>query len=170
MANVNLNNENIDIFPISALRPDPTARVLNEMNITGMIRGLTDFPSYVVSKENNYIEFYIQGYHCYIDITKVLEELSNETSIYAILRIDKSSTPVISSSSTNVDNQDPFLGIVFNSTGILKIENHLEYYSLLLLTRSSISASWEVPSSSKVRFKGTVIDTSDFVIDGGFQE
>ena len=117
MRNVNLSNENIDIFPISAVRPDPAARVLNEINITGMIRGLTDFESYVISKENDDIEFFIHGYHCRANIKDVLSAAGDATSIYAILRINTLNTPVISSDTNNVTNSDPFLGVVFNSGG-----------------------------------------------------
>ena len=53
-----LNSDDVQVFPFGKKRHhDPNARVLNEQNITNLVRMLTDRKSYVVSfdEENKVI-------------------------------------------------------------------------------------------------------------------
>ena len=89
----NLTSSKVHVFPFGSTRPtDLQGRSLNEQNITGMIKNLTDYSSYVVSRTTNsssdVIEFVIQGYYFSADVSGVIVQ---ESPLYASIKIDKDS-------------------------------------------------------------------------------
>ena len=83
-----LDSTDIQVFPFGKKRHrDPNARILNEHNITNLVRMLTDRKSYVVSYDavNDYIEFVINGYLFRADLSALKEELKEATTVYACI-------------------------------------------------------------------------------------
>ena len=83
-----LNSDDVQVFPFGKKRHhDPNARVLNEQNITNLVRMLTDRKSYVVSfdEENKVIEFVINGYLFKTDVSELWEVFTKNKAVYAAI-------------------------------------------------------------------------------------
>lgn len=84
-----LNSADVQVFPFGKNRShDSNARVLNEQNITNLVRMLTDRKSYVVSfdAENKVIEFVINGYLFKTSVSPELwDEFSTHDAVYAAI-------------------------------------------------------------------------------------
>lgn len=119
-----LNSDNVQVFPFGKVRHhDPNARVLNEQNITNLVRMLTDRKSYVVSYDDSdpnrkLIEFVINGYFFKTDVSELWELFTENKDVYAYIDLattddeysylkggDRISTIVGGSGSS----EDPFL-------------------------------------------------------------
>lgn len=60
----NLPSDNVKVFPFGSPRGnDPLSRVLNEQNLTNIVKHLTDKHSYVVDYNKPDIKFVIEGYY-----------------------------------------------------------------------------------------------------------
>lgn len=65
-----LKSDKIKVFPFGSNRvKNPVDRVLNEQNLTQIIKNVTDYDSYVISYEGNLIKFVINGYYFEADLT-----------------------------------------------------------------------------------------------------
>ena len=83
-----LNSGAVQVFPFGKKRyHDSNARVLNEQNITNLVRMLTDRKSYVVSfdEENKVIEFVINGYLFKTDVSELWELFTQNKAVYAAI-------------------------------------------------------------------------------------
>ena len=86
-----LNSDDVQVFPFGKKRyHDPNARVLNEQNITHLVRMLTDRKSYVVSYDDSdpnkkLIEFVINGYLFKTDVSDLWDEFLKHNAVYAYI-------------------------------------------------------------------------------------
>lgn len=89
-----LKGNEISVFPFGSERSiDPNARVLNEQNITKIIKSITDNSSYVIKYDetNDVIEFVLNGYYFVVSISSLLGSLKNpKNSIYAYIKMAES--------------------------------------------------------------------------------
>ena len=99
-----LDPKDVQVFPFGKTRrTDLNARVLNEQNITNLVRMLTDKKSYVVNfdETTHIVEFVVNGYYFKTDLTNIWENFFNEKvpqNVYAYILLN------------NVDNYAYLLG------------------------------------------------------------
>ena len=137
----NISSENIHVFPFGTTRNrDRLARVLNEQNITQLVKNMTDYPNYVLHYENNIMDFIIQGYYFSANISEVKE--SNKP-LYAHIDIstDTSNYSFLTGGDVEEDNKYIFTGVTFTTS-----ESEDKKNSLQLLDSDGL-----VPKESRVR-------------------
>lgn len=67
----NLPSNNVKVFPFGSPRDnDPLSRVLNEQNLTNIVKHLTDKHSYVVDYNKPDIKFVIEGYYFEVQLDR----------------------------------------------------------------------------------------------------
>lgn len=72
-----LKSNQVHVFPFGSTRKvNPTARVMNEQNISQLVRNLTDLYNYVIDydQSNMIMRFCIYGYYFKVDLKTVYEE------------------------------------------------------------------------------------------------
>lgn len=75
MEYLHLKSAKIKVFPFGSNRvTNPVDRVLNEQNLTQIIKSVTDYDSYVISYEGNLIKFVINGYYVEADLTDLKDK------------------------------------------------------------------------------------------------
>lgn len=146
MSNINAPSNNVSVFPFGSKRTSKHHlydRVLNEHNITTLIKALTSNPNYVVKYENNVIEFVIQGYY----FTLNLDGFESRTlPLYAYINLQDNGTPYKYLSGGD-SSDGTFTGITFTEVEV-KTE-----YSLCLLDKYG-----KVPEESYVRFSSDTLN------------
>lgn len=84
-----LKPQDVTVFPFGKNRAsDSRSRVLNEQNITNLVRMLTDNHSYVLSwdSDSNEIEFVLYGYYFKANLSEVIKDnVNNDIYAYIIL-------------------------------------------------------------------------------------
>lgn len=150
----NLASKKIRVFPFGRNRGiiDPHSRVLNEYNISNLVRMLTDSDNYVVSynSTDSKMEFVIHGYYFSADLTDVIKQ---GQPLYATIQL---------ATATNVDPPYEYL-----SGGDTEGEN-TQFTGVTFTTEQPKSGLWlqlldnnrEVPQTSYVRFKGRSISNA----------
>lgn len=78
-----IKQNKIHVFPFGNTRSsDPSARTLNEHNISGIIRHITDRSSYVIktyTEENSrWVEFVLEGYYFKADVSDIAFDYDSE--------------------------------------------------------------------------------------------
>lgn len=163
-----VSTSNIEVFP-STKRGliKPEARAFTEKNVSRLVNKLTDKDSYIISYENNILEFSIHGY--YFKVTNVenqlLTPLNNQSKIVAWIRLTKTT---IASTDEYVelygqdDDRGYYEGIEF--TGDLHSVEESDqltnegYYSLELFNK--VGDGWQIITDNFAKF-----DSSSFTID-----
>lgn len=121
-----LNSEDVRVFPYGQQRPtDPAGRLLNEENITRLVKSINDFDSYVISYENSNIEFVIAGYYITANISEILptEEGADKT-LWAAIDVASGATSISEEGSikrtysylTGADKDGKFQAVQFSAT------------------------------------------------------
>lgn len=92
-----LLSEKLHVFPFGTNRPsDPLGRVINETNLTNLVKKLTDYSSYVVAEPTFVtsddgitslkMEFIIEGYYFSADVADLLQD---EKPLYAYIDLSR---------------------------------------------------------------------------------
>lgn len=88
-----LKGTDVKVFPFGHDRSnnDPYSRVLNEQNITNMIKSITDNSDYVVDYDDHTrkLQFVLNGYYFSVDVSDLLEDLPKDrvSNIYAYINM-----------------------------------------------------------------------------------
>ena len=166
---IQIETNNIDVFPISKPRPSmPGARVLSEVNLRKLIRGCTDYPSYVISEnysQGTPFEFVIDGYYCKIDAPEGqypfnITEITHNTTktLYAQITFEEASldtyNPVLDIKETTLNNKTILEGIKFiiDDDSYTADPNSI-IFPILIIKDVDGNLSYTIPLESKVRFK-----------------
>ena len=157
---MNISSNKIQIFPFGTNRAsDPYARVMNEQNITRIVKGIVDRSNYVIDYDSvdNIIEFMIEGYYFKADLTEVLanSEFKNR-SVYANiqLQLETSNNGASYRYIAGNDNEaQKFTGVTFSTEDMSKTDSN--FTSLWLLTETN-----EVPLRSRER-----LNMSSMIVD-----
>lgn len=171
---------NLHIFPISIKRnSNPGARVLSEVNLTSIVRGLTDKDAFVISssfESDKDFEFIIHGYYCRIESSVIPScfRIFPNGPIYAVILIKGSSKdyPILDASETVTGTGSSavstFTGVQFvSSPEEVKNDEGYQPYLLHILTKEGEDI-FTIPFTSRTRFELTSIDLNELeAIDGG---
>lgn len=86
-----LQQDKIQVFPFGNTRPtDPLARILNEQNIAQLTKRLSIKPSYVISMDDTYVDFIIEGYYFKVNKSELIESSDFDNKpIFARIRLAK---------------------------------------------------------------------------------
>lgn len=155
----------IKAFPVVGRTYEGTSssHLMTEDNITNILKVLYNKKSFVITAENNIIEFVLNGYYFKIEdenllnttplyvYAKILEDASAEEHKYQYLQ------NIADATKTDLDNNSIFEGIAFSSSSS---EFSGEYiYSLQILDEEG-----EIPAESKLHY------TTNEILDGNNSE
>lgn len=161
---MNISSNKIQIFPFGTNRAsDPYARVMNEQNITRIVKGIVDKSSYVIdyNSVDNIIEFMIEGYYFKADLTEVLEDSKFNTSpVYANiqLKLETSNGASYRYIAGNDNEAQKFTGVTFSTEEMSQTDSN--FTSLWLLDYNSHDNTHEVPLRSRER-----LNMSSMIVD-----
>lgn len=145
-----LHSDKIKVFPFGSKRStDPLARVLNEQNIISIVTSVVDNKNYVISYDNNIVEFVIQGYIFSIDLTD-FTDITRDSPIFAYANITVD--PVTGYTYLTGNDTTELDVSVFNGltlTSMLPSEDEVSLDSVLQLLDTD-GEDWYVPDESQL--------------------
>lgn len=148
-----LKSENLHIFPFGKSRvSDPLARILNEQNITSLLRSMSDFSSYVLKFDSNknMMEFVIEGYYFKANLTDIIDELQGN-NIYATINIEENK------GYTYLDGGDV--------DNICTCVEFTTYKPLNKISLFILDSTGNVPEESKKRISADSLDVNNLDVD-----
>lgn len=148
-----VSSDKIHVFPFGTTRTtDRLARVLNEQNLTTIVKNMTDIPNYVLRYENNIMDFIIQGYYFSADVSEIKE---NNKPLYAYINLttDNSGYSYLSGNDTD---DGVFTGVIFTTS-----DSGIPADQMIQL----LDKSHKVPTSSKQRLSGESLNGGGVDVD-----
>lgn len=88
-----LKSDKVHVFPFGSTRKvEPIARILNEQNISRIVRNLTDVNGFVISydEKSKLIEFMIYGYYFKADLSSLVTDYKGK-DIHAYIAVSEDS-------------------------------------------------------------------------------
>lgn len=153
-----LKSSEVKVFPFGTTRAtDPNGRIFNEQNLAQFVRNVTDKHSYVLSFNDNILEFVIDGYYFKSDVSSLLSSTSaGEVNIYAFIRIVSSDGFKYLDGNDESDSSEEsrFTGVSF-VTDLADITDGAS--SLHVLVKNDSSTEYNVPEESLARFNDTAL-------------
>ena len=126
-----LSSHCIRVFPFGSERSTyPLDRVLNEQNLTALVRATTEGSNYVCSYNNNIIEFILHGYRFIADISTLIPVEGDKTLVASITLSEEDANHYRYLEGTDNLN-DEFTGVTFSNA--LSSELTPNQYQLQLL-------------------------------------
>ena len=161
-----IKSNKLHVFPFGSTRKvEPTARIMNEQNISRLVRNLTDVEGFVIDydKSTNIMEFMLHGYYFKVNLSDCLDDLSGK-DIYAYIAVDvQNNYEYLLGGDTDGINTETsfteFTGLYINQEPNI---SNASIYSLYILDKSG-----NVPSSSKSKFSSSSLSggVSELEID-----
>lgn len=151
----NISSENIHVFPFGTTRNhDRLARVLNEQNITQLVKNMTDYSNYVLRYKNNIMDFIIQGYYFSADVSEVTEP---NKPLYAHINLhtDASNYFYLAGGDIEEDNKYIFTGVTFSFYEPEDKKNSLQL----------LDSTGNVPEKSRKRVSADSLDVNNLDVD-----
>jgi hypothetical protein len=145
----------IKSFPYTSDPDDLGSRILNEDNITNIIKCICNSDTFVIKKEDTILEFVIKGYYFKIDTSNL--ENGNSGSLYAGIIVNEPTTESI----TGDDPTTPTT-ISYGSTLQKLIIKDTYFNNCLQL----LDNDGNIPENSKIKFDIQSLAES-FTIDCG---
>lgn len=176
-----ITSNNVVVFPSTKRGNEQTsARELSEKSLARLVNQIIDTDGYVISYEDNIIDFNIHGYYFrFSDVTNYLStNFSSATNIYAHILISNTGTSsTVTGQDAEIDEligQDisgTFRGLRLDSEILTDTstesdvgDTNCKCYYLKLFTRDSTDDSWEIPQDSYLKFESQSLQ---FEVDGG---
>lgn len=119
-----LNSIDVRVFPFGSPRKNyyPLDRVLNEQNLSKIIRNITDKVGFVISynSDTNFIEFMLYGYYFEVNLTPFIQSNSDSISkssgitAYIVISGLDNRYEYLLGNDDNDDGNDVFTGLFLN--------------------------------------------------------
>lgn len=177
-------NKLIEVFPISKQRPSqPGARILSEQNLRKFIRGCTDKPSYVITKEfklTDSFEFVIDGYYCKLspdtdsgnlEFAQFVYTKGSSEKIYAVIQYTEADKTTgyqildLEEGETGSLVKGITFELIKESETLSLGNNQVAFHILNVSTNENGDINYVIPLDSKVRFEQSAFSQTE--VDGG---
>ena len=168
----NIKSTDLKVFPSSGRSPEQqlSARLLTEDNITGIVRGLSNSASFVVSQtvpstKGESFYFFLGGYSFEVEMQSLKAVLTETGYLEAKLQFSDQDDADLGSVLRVDDSEAPnavFEGVEFTSTTTYSSPSST---TLCLLYRDG-GGTFLIPEDSKVRLKTNATDRFITIDDG----